>query len=82
MNLKDEFLKSIQPLPSDVYNYNSIELAKIEIMTDRAAMLRFRIKHTDRFGTHWVPLSHIRKDKKNSIWLSKWYCEKEGILKC
>lgn len=81
MNIKTELINSVEHLPADVYNYNRIELASVELMTDRAAQIKFRINSTDKFTLSWIPFSQLKKDKNNNLWISRFMCQRKGLSK-
>ncbi len=81
MNIKDALFDSIEKLPSDVFNYHKVEFAGVSLMTDRAAMIKFRINSTDKFTITCLPLSQLKKDNNNNLWISRSMCQRKGLSK-
>ena len=72
---KQQLLKSIEPLPQNVYDFKNIELIRIDLFSKGAVFLVFK---TEKKYTHerWIPYSQLRKDINNEIWLSMWIYNK------
>jgi len=78
MNTKNPFiarlLRSIEPLPHNVYDYSKLDLIDVDIFSLKAALLIFNLD--DKKRSRWIPLSQIKKDKHNNIWLPNWLLDK------
>ena len=66
------FLKTVEPLPHDVFNYTKIEALDADLLTEKAVLLIFKLKDSDQKRSRWIPFSQLRKDNNNEIWLSNW----------
>lgn len=66
------FIRTVQPLPHDVFNYTKIEALNADLLTEKAVLLIFKLKDSDQRRSRWIPFSQLRKDNNNEIWLSNW----------
>lgn len=76
MNLNDHanksFMETVEKLPHDVYNFTQINALNADLLTDKAVLLVFKLKDGDETRSRWVPISQLRKDNHNEIWLANW----------
>lgn len=70
------FLKTVQPLPHDVFNYTKIEAIDADLLTEKAVLLIFQLKDSDQRRSRWIPFSQLRKDNNNEIWIANWILER------
>lgn len=70
------FLKTVQPLPHDVFNFTKIEALDADLLSEKAVLLIFKLKGSDQKRSRWIPFSQLRKDNNNEIWLSNWILER------
>ncbi|MBI1936701.1 MAG: hypothetical protein HYS25_01110 [Ignavibacteriales bacterium] len=73
------FLKTVQPLEHDVYNYTKVEALDVLLLTDKAVELLF-ILNGEKVS-RWIPFSQLRKDNNNEIWIANWLLEKIKVEK-
>jgi len=66
--------KHLEPLSSNVYDFTLLHVDVIVLSkSDKAFKL---IKGDDLLQYIWVPISQLRADRNNNIWVSKWWTDK------
>ena len=64
----------LEPLSGNVYDYTLLHVDVIVLSkSDKAFKL---IKGDDLLQYIWVPISQMRADRNNNIWVSKWWTDK------